>query len=119
YGLSLLNDWSARDIQSWEYQPLGPFLGKSFVTTVSPWVVPIEALEPFRVSAYVRPAEDPQPLPYLSDRSREQTGGIDMKLEVFLTTTCMREASLPPALISKGNLRDLYWSVAQMIAHHT
>jgi len=119
FGLSLLNDWSARDIQSWEYQPLGPFLGKSFATSVSPWIVSIEALEPFRVPAFIRPTEDPQPLPYLSDPSHAQTGGIDMTLEVFLLTARMRERSLTPTLISKGNLGDLYWSFAQMIAHHT
>lgn len=119
FGLSLLNDWSARDIQSWEYQPLGPFLGKSFATSVSPWVVPMAALQPFRVPAYPRPSEDPQPLPYLSDPSCAQTSGIDITFEVFLATASMREDSLSPVLLSRGNLRDLYWSFAQMIAHHT
>lgn len=119
FGLSLLNDWSARDLQSWEYQPLGPFLGKSFATSVSPWVVPIEALQPFRVPSFPRSPEDPQPLPYLADSLHAQTDGIDMTLEVLLSTAYMRADLLPPIRLSTCNLRDLYWSFAQMIAHHT
>jgi fumarylacetoacetase len=119
FGLSLLNDWSARDIQSWEYQPLGPFLGKSFATSVSPWIVPIAALQPFRVPPYERPPGDPEPLSYLADSLHSQTGGIDMTLEVFLSTALMRADLLPPVRLSTGNLRDLYWTFAQMIAHHT
>ena len=119
FGLSLLNDWSARDIQSWEYQPLGPFLGKSFATSISPWVIPMEALQPFRISPYSRPLGHPQPLSYLADSSDAQAGGIDMTLEVFLSTARMRADSLPPARLSTGNIRDLYWTFAQLIAHHT
>jgi fumarylacetoacetase len=119
FGLSLLNDWSARDIQSWEYQPLGPFLGKSFATSISPWVVPMEALQPFRISQCSRPTGDPQPLAYLADLSDAQTGSIDMTLEVFLSTALMRADSLSPVRLSTGNLHDLYWTFAQMIAHHT
>ncbi len=118
FGLSLLNDWSARDIQSWEYQPLGPFLGKSFATSVSPWVVPMEALLPFRVAPEARPAGDAEPLPYLK-QDDSTTGAIDLTLEAFLSTARMREASIAPIRISMGNLRDLYWTFAQMIAHHT
>jgi len=116
FGISLLNDWSARDIQSWEYQPLGPFLGKSFATTVSPWVVPMEALAPYRVPLAPRPAGDPTPLPYLTANERS---AIDLHLEVFLTTQSMRETSLPPHQLSSANLRDLYWSFPQLVAHHT
>jgi fumarylacetoacetase len=119
FGFSLLNDWSARDIQAWEYQPLGPFLGKSFATSVSPWIVPIEALQPFRVPPYERPPGDPHPLSYLADSSHAKTGGVDMTLEVFLSTARMRADLLPPVRLSTGNLRDLYWTFAQMIAHHT
>jgi len=116
FGITLLNDWSARDIQSWEYQPLGPFLGKSFATTISPWVVPMEALAPYRVPLAPRPAGDPTPLPYLATN---EPSAIDLHLEVFLTTQSMREASLPPHQLSTANLRDLYWSFPQLVAHHT
>jgi fumarylacetoacetase len=115
-GLSLLNDWSARDIQSWEYQPLGPFLGKSFATSISPFVVPIEALQPYRVAPDPRPEGDPKPLPYLTEST---PNAIDLTVEVFLSTASMREASQPPHRLSTGNLRDLYWTFPQMIAHHT
>ena len=113
FGLSLLNDWSARDIQSWEYQPLGPFLGKSFATSLSPWVIPVEALAPYRTPLAPRPA----PLPYLAEPDR--TSGFDITLEVLLSTAHMREHNLPPTPLSASNLRDLYWSFAQMITHHT
>jgi fumarylacetoacetase len=118
FGLCLLNDWSARDIQSWEYQPLGPFLGKSFATTISPWVVTLDALEPFRVRVAPRPQGDPQPLPYLTFERDQQSGAFDIQLEVLLATARMREAGDKPFRISHGNLRDLYWTPAQMLAHH-
>lgn len=119
FGLTLLNDWSARDIQSWEYQPLGPFLGKSFATSLSPWIVPMDALHPFRVPLQERPAGDPASLPYLDELSLSYISGVDVTLEVFLSTALMRETSIAPAQLSSGNLRDLYWSFPQMIAHHT
>jgi fumarylacetoacetase len=119
FGLSLVNDWSARDMQSWEYQPLGPFLAKSFATSVSPWVVPIEAFVPFRVPAEPRPAGDPAPLAYLLDEVDRLTGAIDLTLEVSLLTDAMRAAGLPPHRLSQSNLRHLYWTPAQLIAHHT
>ena len=111
FGLSLLNDWSARDIQSWETPPLGPFLGKSFATSLSPWVIPMDALRPYRTPL----ASPHETLPYLTEIS----SGIDLTLEVLLSTTRMRAAALPPVSLSKSNLRDLYWTFAQMIAHHT
>jgi len=118
FGLCLLNDWSARDIQAWEYQPLGPFLGKSFATTISPWVIPLDALEPFRIPAATRAEGDPEPLPYLrSDRDRER-GGFDVNLEVWLATATMRQAGEPAVRVSRGNLRELYWTLAQMVTHH-
>lgn len=118
FGLCLVNDWSARDIQSWEYQPLGPFLAKSFATTVSPWIVPWEALAPYRVAACGRAEGDPAPLPYLRppDSNRE---AIDVTLEVYLQSFRMRAQGVAPAQISTGNLRDLYWSLAQLLTHHT
>ena len=119
FGISLLNDWSARDIQSWEYQPLGPFLSKSFATSVSPWVVPMAALAPFRCPALARPALDPQPLEYLLSAEDQQGGAIDLTLEAFLLTAAMRAAGLPAHRLSRANLRDLYWTPAQLIAHHT
>lgn len=118
FGLCLVNDWSARDIQAWEYQPLGPFLAKSFATTISPWIVPLEALAPYRVPARRRAAEDPDLLNYLKS-SREESGGIDLTLEVYLESQKMREAGIAPERLSSGNLRDLYWSIAQLVAHHT
>jgi fumarylacetoacetase len=119
FGLSLLNDWSARDIQSWEYQPLGPFLGKSFATSVSPWVVPIAALAPFRVPAADRAPGDPAPLPYLFDETDQKAGALDLTLEALLLTPKMRAANQPPHRLSQTNLRHLYWTPAQLIAHHT
>jgi len=119
FGLCLLNDWSARDIQSWEYQPLGPFLAKSFATTISPWVVTLEALAPFRAPAFARPDGDPQPLPYLDAPADRQRGGIDLRLEVTLRTSRMRAEGAAPLLVSYSNLRDLYWTPAQLVAHHT
>ena len=118
FGLSLLNDWSARDIQSWEYQPLGPFLGKSFATSLSPWVIPAEALTPYRTPLAPRPSTQPAPLPYLADPASDSTAAIDLQLEVFLSTARMRQEQQAPVRLSAGNLRSLYWSFAQMIAHH-
>ncbi|MGH7509567.1 MAG: fumarylacetoacetase [Gemmatimonadales bacterium] len=119
FGLCLVNDWSARDIQSWEYQPLGPFMSKNFATTVSPWVVTTEALEPYRVPAFERPAGDPEPLPYLDSSANRARGGIDVTVEVLLTTAKMRDAGLAPSRLSRGRMADLYWTPAQMLAHHT
>lgn len=118
FGLCLVNDWSARDIQAWEYQPLGPFLGKSFATTISPWVVTLDALEPYRVPASPRPAGDPKPLPYLWSEQDQARGGFDIHLEVWLATARMRATGQAPVRISRGNLRDLYWTLAQMVTHH-
>ena len=119
FGLTLLNDWSARDIQSWEYQPLGPFLGKSFATSLSPWVVPIEAFGPYRTPLTPRAATDPQPLPYLSEPNGAAPSGFDITLEVLLATSYMRVHGLPPTRLSTSNLRDLHWSFVQMLTHHT
>jgi fumarylacetoacetase len=119
FGLCLVNDWSARDIQSWEYQPLGPFLSKSFATTVSPWVVTLEALEPYRVPAFPRPVGDPAPLGYLNSPETRERGGIDLNVEVHLLTDKMRRAGLAPARLSRGNAADLYWTLGQMFTHHT
>jgi fumarylacetoacetase len=119
FGLCLVNDWSARDIQSWEYQPLGPFLAKSFATTLSPWVIMLEALEPFRVPPAPRPASDPGPLPYLDGERNRALGGIDVMVEVLLSSARMRAAGLPAFRLSLASMADLYWTVAQMLAHHT
>jgi fumarylacetoacetase len=119
FGLCLVNDWSARDIQAWEYQPLGPFLAKSFATTISPWIVTFEALEPFRVPALARPEGDPAPLPYLSFGRDRDRGGVDLTVEVYLASGQMRERGLPPVRLSRGRFADLYWTVAQMFTHHT
>jgi fumarylacetoacetase len=117
FGMCLVNDWSARDIQAWEYQPLGPFLAKSFATTISPWVVPLEALIPYRVSSRMRAEEDPEPLSYLKGAHMERDG-IDLTLEVYLESQQMREIGIPPQRISRSNLRHLYWSIAQLVTHH-
>ena len=119
FGVVLLNDWSARDIQGWEYQPLGPFLAKSFATTVSPWVVTLEALAPYRCPAFPRPAEDPQPLPYLFDAADQREGGFAIEVEMWLRSAKMRAAKAPAQRLSRGSFRDSYWTVAQMVAHHT
>ena len=118
FGVVLLNDWSARDIQAWEYQPLGPFLAKSFATTVSPWVVTMEALAPFR-AAFERPAGDPQPLPHLDSAANRAAGAIDIALEVWLQTAQMRSAGTPAVRLMGSNFRDAYWTLAQLVAHHT
>jgi fumarylacetoacetase len=119
FGLGLLNDWSARDVQGWESQPLGPFLGKNFGTTVSPWIVTSEALAPFRVPQPPRPAGDPQPLPHLSDAADQHAGAFDIELEALLLTQAMREKGLAPHRMSTSNTTDLYWTIAQLVAHHT
>jgi fumarylacetoacetase len=118
-GFGLLNDWSARDIQAWEYQPLGPFLSKSFATSVSPWVITPEALAPFRVAPPPRPGGDPAPLPYLTSARDQQDGGYDIALEVLLLTPCLRERGAPPHCLSRSNTQHLYWTVGQLVAHHT
>ncbi|QEE27539.1 fumarylacetoacetase [Terriglobus albidus] len=118
FGLCLVNDWSARDIQSWEYQPLGPFLAKNFATTISPWIVPLEALSPYRVPSFERPANDPAPLPYLASSSRDRDG-IDLTLEVYLQSEAMRQQQMQAMMLSRGNLRDLYWTIGQLVTHHT
>jgi fumarylacetoacetase len=119
FGLCLVNDWSARDIQTWEYQPLGPFLAKSFATSISPWVVTVDALAPFRAPAFVRDVGDPQPLPYLDDPMDRKHGGFDITLEVSIATRAMREAAIPPMRVSRGNFSSMYWTLAQMLTHHT
>jgi fumarylacetoacetase len=118
FGLTLLNDWSARDIQSWEYQPLGPFLGKNFATTLSPWIVTLEALEPYRVP-WVRPQADPDPLPYLDSPEVRAMGAIDVDLEVHLQTESMRRERRPPYRLCRTNFKHAYWTIAQMVVHHT
>jgi fumarylacetoacetase len=117
-GFCLLNDWSARDLQAWEYQPLGPFLAKSFHTTISPWIVTPEALEPFRFAQAARPDGDPAPLPYLLDETDQSTGAHDIALEVLLTSETMRAQGLPALRLTKTNARELYWTVAQLLTHH-
>ena len=118
FGLVLLNDWSARDIQPWEYQPLGPFLAKNFASTISPWVVTMEALAPFR-APFSHPEGDPQPLPYLSSAANSAEGGLDIHLQALIETPAMRAAKVPPAAFTQTNYRHAYWTAAQMLAHHT
>jgi fumarylacetoacetase len=118
FGVCLVNDWSARDIQSWEYQPLGPFLSKSFATSISPWVITWEALEPYRVPAFFRPPGDPRPLGYLSSDRNVNEGGIDLTIEVYLRSMLMREGHMRPARLSAASLADMYWTAAQMLTHH-
>ena len=118
FGIALFNDWSARDIQAWEYQPLGPFLSKNFASTVSPWIVTLEALQPFR-SGFTRPAGDPEPLTYLDSPANRAGGAIDIELEVWLQTAAMRAAAHPGDRLSRSNFRDAYWTLAQLVAHHT
>jgi len=117
FGLCLLNDWSARDIQVWEYQPLGPFLSKNFATSLSPWVVTMEALAPYRLP-FTRSSQDPQPLPYLDSPTHRTQGSIDIQLEVRLQTLAMRQAGQPAAPMSQSNYRHAYWTLAQMVTHH-
>jgi fumarylacetoacetase len=117
FGLCLVNDWSARDVQPWEYQPLGPFLAKSFATTISPWIVTLDALEPFRCPAFPRVGEDPRPRPYLLDDADQQRGGYAIGTEMYLSSAQMRAKKLAPVRLSKCNLRDAYWTPAQIVAH--
>ncbi|MEP6618369.1 MAG: fumarylacetoacetase [bacterium] len=117
-GLCLVNDWSARDMQAWEYQPLGPFLAKNFATTVSSWVVSLDALAPFRVSAFARADGDPAPLPYLFDAENQRHGGLDIGLEVLLSSSQMRQRDMPPMRVSIGSFTSMYWTVAQLVTHH-
>jgi fumarylacetoacetase len=118
FGLGLVNDWSARDVQGWESQPLGPFLGKNFGSTVSPWIVTSEALAPFRVAQPARPAGDPRPLPHLWDDADQRDGAFDIGLETFLLTEGLRAKGLPPHRMSVSNTTDLYWTLAQLVTHH-
>jgi fumarylacetoacetase len=120
FGVTLLNDWSARDVQAWEYQPLGPFLAKNFATTLSPWIVTMEALAPFRAAPLERPAGDPQPLPYLDAPENRASGALDITLEAWLLTARMREAGEGPVRLTQGNAAQAaYWTPAQLITHHT
>jgi len=118
WGISLVNDWSARDIQSWEYQPLGPFLSKNFATSVAPWVITMDALAPFRVPRGARASGDPEPLPYLSDADNDAAGAIALTLEVWLASAAMRERGMAPVLVSRGSFAGMYWTLAQLLAHH-
>ncbi|MGA0597490.1 fumarylacetoacetase [Enterovirga sp. CN4-39] len=117
-GYCLLNDWSARDIQGWEYQPLGPFLAKNFATTISPWIVTPEALAPFRIAQARRAEGDPEPMAYLLDAEDQEAGGLDLELEVLLLTPGLEEGGLPPHRLALSNARHLYWTPAQLLAHH-
>ena len=118
FGLVLFNDWSARDIQPWEYQPLGPFLSKNFASTISPWVVTMEALAPFR-APFPRPAEDPQPLPYLSSEANRRAGALDIELEALIQTARMRAAGAAPERFTRTNYKHAYWTAAQIVTHHS
>ncbi|MEM9403836.1 MAG: fumarylacetoacetase [Pseudomonadota bacterium] len=118
FGVCLLNDWSARDIQAWESRPLGPFLGKSFSTTISPWIVTMDALKPFR-AAYSRPADDPNPSAYLTSDTNSSSGAVDIQFEVSLQTNRMRESGQKTERLSAANFAACYWTIAQMVAHHT
>jgi fumarylacetoacetase len=119
YGYCMLNDWSARDIQRWESAPLGPFLSKNFGSTISPWMITPEALAPFRIAQPARPAGDPKPLDYLWNDTDQREGALDLEIEVLIQTEAMRAGGLPPQRIAVSNTKHLYWTVAQMVAHHT
>jgi fumarylacetoacetase len=118
-GMSILNDWSARDLQAWEYQPLGPFLAKNFHSSVSPWIVTGDALIPFRMAQPPRPEGDPAPLPYLYDERDQKAGAYAITMEVLLLTANMRDAGQHPHRLSKGPMTAMYWTIAQLVAHHT
>ena len=118
FGVCLLNDWSARDIQTWEYQPLGPFLAKNFATTISPWVVTMEALAPFHATPLARRPGEPAPLAYLADAADQEHGALAVTLEVSLSSTAMRSEGMAPARISQSSLSDLFWTPAQIVTHH-
>lgn len=117
FGVALFNDWSARDIQRGEYQPLGPFLSKNFASTLSPWIVTIDALSPFR-KRWMRPEGDPDPLPYLNSPANREAGAIDIELEVWLQTPAMQKAGIAGERLMRSRYADAYWTVAQMVAHH-
>lgn len=119
FGLCLVNDWSARDLQRWEYQPLGPFLAKSFATSISPWIVTMEALAPFRLPAFARAAGEPEPLPYLDSPANRESGGFDINFDLYLSSEKMREQKLEPLKLVSTNAKNLYWTLAQMLTHHT
>ena len=118
-GLCLVNDWSARDVQAWEYQPLGPFLAKNFSTTVSPWMVTLDALAPFRAPEFPRAPDDPRPLPHLASDENSRSGAFDITLEVLISTARMREVGVAPERVSIGSFTSMYWTLAQLVAHHT
>ncbi|HMO43589.1 MAG TPA: fumarylacetoacetase, partial [Phenylobacterium sp.] len=118
-GLCLLNDWSARDLQAWEYQPLGPFLAKNFMTTVSPWIITAEALAPFRTAQAKRPEGDPTPLPYLMDEADQASGAYALQLDVLIRTPAMRQAGIAAHRLGPGPATNLYWTMAQLVTHHT
>ena len=118
FGLCLVNDWSARDVQTWEYQPLGPFLAKNFATTVSPWVVTLDALEPFRAPAFPRADGDPAPLPYLYNQNDTNYGGLGISLEVCIASDKMRAAGMPAHRVSAVSFTQMYWTIAQLLTHH-
>jgi 2-keto-4-pentenoate hydratase/2-oxohepta-3-ene-1,7-dioic acid hydratase (catechol pathway) len=118
FGVCLVNDWSARDVQAWEYQPLGPFLAKNFATTVSPWVVTLDALAPFRAPAFRRAEGDPVPLPYLASTSNETSGGFDIRLEVWIRSARMRADGTPACRLSHVRFTEMYWTLAQLVTHH-
>src|SRR5260221_6924814 len=119
FGVTLFNDWSARDIQAWEYQPLGPFLAKSFASTLSPWIVTLEALEPFRCAAFPRTGDQPAPLPYLFDAADQREGGYDIGMEVHLRSARMRAGKLPAARLTRSSFRHSFWTAAQIVTHQT
>ena len=119
FGYCLLNDWSARDLQAWESKPLGPFLAKSFATTISPWIVTAEALEPFHAPAFSRPEGDPAPLAYLASESDQRQGAIDITLEIYLASRKMTQKGIPPMRLCHSSARNLYWTPAQLVTHHT
>ncbi len=118
FGLCLLNDWSARDLQAWEYQPLGPFLAKNFATTISPWIVTLQALAPYRVP-FARGYDEPQPLSYLASANNTRAGGIDIRLEAFIHTAAMQNRHEPAHRLSSTSFKHSYWTIAQLVAHHT
>ena len=118
FGMCILNDWSARDIQAWEYQPLGPFLAKNFASTISPWIVTTEALAPFR-EAFTRPESDPQPLEYLTSEANTQAGNLDIELSCLIQTEKMRQSNQSPQQLSQSNFKHSYWTPAQLVTHHS
>ena len=117
FGVTLFNDWSARDIQAWEYQPLGPFLAKSFASTMSPWIVTLEALEPFRCAAFPRAADQPAPLPYLLNEADQREGGYDIGMEAWLRSDQMRKQKIEAARLTRSSFRHSFWTAAQIVTH--